>query len=159
MILGHQLLRLNHVVPVAKDVSIVKNGKEKTSKALKESNVHSCSKTWCEKRTRPFPDRALPIFALLVFFFFLRRSYYLQAWQRLEKNILRVWGKAQSVFFFLHVIARHFFFLGFEIMEEFFWIWPFKTTTKNFYHGSSTRYNSFLTFYNRTFQTIINVLF
>ena len=72
---------------------------------LKDSNVRSCSKTWCEKRTRPFPDRARPIFALLVLF--SRRSYYLRAWHRLEKNKLRVWGKAQSVFF--PAIARHFF--------------------------------------------------
>ena len=109
------------------------------------------------KNARGLSQIAHFLFSLCLFFF-LRRSYYLQAWQRLEKNILRVCGKAQSVFF-LHAIARHFFFLGFEIMEEFFWIWPFKTTTKNFYDRSSTRYNSFLTFYNRTFQTIINVLF
>ena len=158
MILGHQLLRLNHVVPVAKDVSIVKNGKEKSSKALKDSNVHSCSKTWCEKRTRPFPDRALPIFALLVFFFFCDDPTICKPGKGWRKIYWECVAK-RNLFFFLHAIARHFFFLGFEIMEEFFWIWPFKTTTKNFYDGSSTRYNSFLTFHNRTFQTIINVLF
>ena len=40
---------------------------------------------------------------------FSRRSYYLRAWQRLEKNILRVWDKRDLFFVFFSAIARHFF--------------------------------------------------
>lgn len=110
------------------------------------------------KNARGLSQIAHFVFSLCLFFFFATILLSASLAKAGEKYIESV-RQSAICFFCLHAIARNFFFLGFEIMEEFFWIWPFKTTTKNFYDGSSARYNSFLTFYNRTFQTIINVLF
>jgi len=67
----------------------------------------------------------------------------------------------KSAICFFPAIATHFFFLGFETMEEFFWIYSKQqsSTTKTYMRVLPHDTIPFLKFYNRTFQIIIDVSF
>ena len=84
------------------------------------------------KTHEAFPRSRTSYFRFACFFFFFFFATILLSASLAEAGEKYIESVRQSAicFFCLHAIARNFFFLGFEIMEEFFWIWPFKTTTK-----------------------------